>query len=79
MAPLPWTHLQAQPHPLGDGRLGEDGLHLRHQPAAQPAALWANQVALLLHPRHHGKVEREVGGDDAADPLLLQLLAALQV
>lgn len=73
------THLQSQPHSLGHGRLGEDGLHVGHQLAAQTAALWTNQVALLLDAGDHGEVEGEVGGDDAPDSLLLQLVVALQV
>lgn len=78
-APPPPAHLQAQSDPLGDRRLGEDGLHVRNQPAAEAAALWANQVALLLDAGNHGEVEREIGGEDPPDALLLQLLVALQV
>lgn len=73
------THLQPQPHSLGDGRLGEDGLHMGHQLAAQPAALRTNQIALLLDAGDHGEVEGEVGGDDPTDSLLLQLVVTLQV
>lgn len=76
---LPPPHLQTQPDALGDGRLGEGGLHLGHQLAGQRAALGADQVALLLDARHHGEVEREVRGDDATDALLGQLLLALQL
>lgn len=73
------THLQSQPHSLGHGCLGEDGLHVGHQLAAQTAALWTNQVALLLDAGDHGEVEGEVGGDDPTDSLLLQLIVTLQV
>ena len=72
-------HLQPQADPLGDGRLGEGRLHHGQQLAGEGTPLRANQVALLLHARHHGQVEREVGGDDAADALLAELLLALQV
>lgn len=50
-----------------------------HQLAAQAAAFWANQVALLLDAGDHGEVEGEVGGDDPAYSLLLQLVVTLQV
>lgn len=49
------------------------------QLSAQSAALWTNQVALLLDAGNHGEVEWEVCGDDAADSLLLELLVAFQV
>lgn len=73
------SYLQAQPDSLGDGRLGEDGLDVGHQLAAEPAALWPDEVALLLNAGDHGKVEGEVGGNDPTDSLLLQLFLTLQV
>ena len=73
------AHLQPQPDTLGHCCLGEGCLHLRYQFASQLTSFRTNQVALLLDAGHHGKVEWEVGGDDATDSLLHQLLLALQV
>lgn len=50
-----------------------------HQLTGQPAALWTDQIALLLNAGDHGEVEGEVGGDDPTDSLLLQLVLTLQV
>ena len=71
-------HLQGQLHPLGDCVLREGGLHQGHQLARQRAALGADGVIVLVEPRHDDEVQGEVGGDDAADALLLQLLQAPQ-
>lgn len=73
------SHLQSQPHSLGDSSLREDSLNLRDQLTGQPTALWTNEITLLLYTRHYCKVEGEVSGDDSTDSLLLQLLLALQV
>jgi len=73
------AHLQGQPHSLGDSGVWEGGLYHGHQCALQTPSLGADQIAVLANPGHDHEVEREVGGDDAADPLLLQLLQALQL
>lgn len=73
------SYLQSQSHSLGYSCLRENGLNMGHQLTGQPAALRANQLALLLNAGDHSKVQREVSGDDAADPLLLQLLMTFQV
>lgn len=73
------SHLQPQADSFGDCRLRKRGLHHRHQFACQRTPLRSNQVALLLDSRHDGKVKGEVGGDDAADSLLPELLLTFQV
>lgn len=67
-------HLQPQTDSFGDCRLWKRGLHHRHQLTGQRASLRPNQIALLLHSGNDGKVEGEVGGDDAPDSLLAELL-----
>lgn len=67
-------HLQPQTDSFSDCRLGKRGLHHRHQFTGQRASLWPNQIALLLHSGNDGEVEGEVGGDDAPDSLLAELL-----
>lgn len=67
-------HLQPQTDSFGDCCLGKRGLHHRHQFTGQRASLWSNQIALLLHSGNDGKVEGEVGGDDAPDSLFAELL-----
>lgn len=73
------VYLQPQSHSLGHGRLGEDSLYVRHELSGQSTAFWTNQITFLLNSRNHSKVEREVGGNDSTDSLLLQLLLTLQV
>lgn len=68
------SHLQPQADPFGDCRLGKRGLDQRHQFTCQRTSLRPDQVALLLDSRHDGEVKGEVGGDDAADSLLPELL-----
>ena len=73
------TYLQPNLDLLGEGALGEDGLHLGHHGGAQHATLWPNVVGLLADAGHYGKVLREVGGKYAGDALLVQLFCTLQV
>jgi len=68
------SHLQPQADSFGDCRLRKRGLDQWNQFTCQQTAFWSNQVALLLDSRYNGKVKREVGGDDATNSLLHELL-----
>lgn len=72
-------YLQAHADLLGERPWREGGLDHGHRAAGQHASIRAHVVGLLLDSRHHGKVLREVSGDDAADALLLQLGRAVQL
>lgn len=75
----PRPHLQSHFDLLGQGSLREGGLYQRDAAAAQSPALRSHLIGLLPDPGHHGKVLWEVQGDDAADPLLLQLILVIQI
>lgn len=67
-------YLEANTNSLGESPFWEDCLHLWDHSAAQHPSLGPDEVAVLFDPGHHCKVLREIPGNDAADPLLLQLL-----
>lgn len=77
--PVSLYHLQSQLHSLGDSIFWKRRLHQGHQLAPQRAPLRANGVIVLAEPRHDHEVQGEVRGDDAADPLLLQLFQTPQL
>lgn len=72
-------YLQANADLLGESSLRERGLDHGHSAAGQHASIRTHVVRLLLDPRHHSKVLREVAGHDAANALLLQLGGAVQL
>ena len=49
-------------------------IYLRHNGAADHAALWSDVVKLLPNTGDDGKVLREVGGQDASDAVRVQVL-----
>lgn len=69
-----FPHLKSNFDLLGEGTLGEDGLHLRDDCAVDDPALRPDGVHLLPDPADDGKVLRKVGGEDARDPVRVEVL-----
>lgn len=62
---------------LGEGALGEHGLHLRHHRARHHSSLRPNRVHFLADARHYRKVLREVVGDKPTDASATQIVVQL--
>lgn len=63
---------------FGKRTLWKRGLNQWDAAAAQSPALGSHLMSFLPDARHHGKVLREIFGDDAANSLPLQLLGIVQ-
>ena len=59
---------------LGEGALGEHGLHLRHHSAVDHSALGPDGVNLLPDPGDDSEVLREVRGQDPCDAISVEIL-----
>ena len=71
--------LQADSDLLGERALGEHDLHMGNDAGAEHAPVRPNGLRFLPHTRDHRKVVGEVHRQDPRDPLLVQLLRALQI
>ena len=58
---------------LGQGALGEEGLHVVFHGGGDDAAVRSDRVHLLFDAGDDGKVEWEVGGEDAHNPVGLEV------